>query len=660
MKFSSLGTSVLLIVLIALPVLLMPPSLAIRRPPPDEVSVIDAFWGRPGMEIDAGPGDRSLPLTIVIANTRKETLLSLVGELRFDRAPFTSVDGESSEYAYNSAPMRSGEIAYLTFEVNVNPDARPGRYTLDVLLSYQYVNQRGDVESESKFDSVVVYLEQDPGKPEVVEVSWSGGYPPELGAAGRLVVSMRLPEPMAISDVVAELRLPPGLETPSGSSVARSVLSRITGTLITLTFDLVSRTAIDSSRVTMNLTYTLEWGTRRSYTHSIDVPLRGSVRLAFEVVPRELVAGTTNLLSLRVFNYGTEEVSQLLITVSSSPSSQLVVLTPSTIWLEVVRPGEAIESKDAVAVYVSPGAPSGAYGLSLTAEYFDRTGIKRVRTETLGLVISKPEEFVFQITVEGEVFRIGQISDLRVVIRNVSDKPVRNIVTSVTASPSLAVMGGSDRQRIPSLNPGETVALVFRLASSPNAQEGVHGVSLTLSYDDVYGRRLSEVREIGVLLKGVVRLRVLNVETVPGLGAEGSSLVVAGELLNEGNVGVRNVWVEATGEDVLSASNTFLGDVAPGEKKSFSIDLSLRGGRTSGEAVIRVLYEDRFGDRNVLEQSVRVEATPNSLPVQTVTTPVTGRLTQSSGMILLFGAALLSAILISVVVARRIRRHGRG
>ncbi|MCS6788567.1 MAG: hypothetical protein NZ733_04665, partial [Aigarchaeota archaeon] len=323
MRLSFLVASVLACSVFVHSFLLTVPSLANLPPPTDSVSVIDAFWGRPGLKVDAGPGDRSIPLTLVIANTKKDTLLFLFGELLLERVPIKSADGGSRISAYNPAPLRQGEIAYLTFEVNVDPDARPGRYTFNVLLSYQRLNQRGEVESESKFDYVEVYLTEAPGRPELIEFSWSGGQPPELGSVGRLVVSMRLPEPLPIADVVGELRLPASLETPAGSRVAKSVLGRVTGTLITFTFELVSRAAAQSSQVTLSLTYSLEWGTRRSYVYSFEVDLRGSVRLAFEVVPRELVAGSTNQLKLRVINYGTETVYQLLLTISSQPGSQL-------------------------------------------------------------------------------------------------------------------------------------------------------------------------------------------------------------------------------------------------------------------------------------------------------------------------------------------------
>ncbi|MEN3048614.1 MAG: hypothetical protein ABDH63_07560, partial [Candidatus Caldarchaeales archaeon] len=456
-----------------------------------------------------------------------------------------------------------------------------------------------------------------------------------------------------------ELRLPEGLETPAGSKVAKSAVGRLTGTLITLAFDLVSRTSAKSTRVELNLSYSLEWGTRRTYVYAFDVPLRGSVRLSFEVIPREVVAGTRNVLTVRLANSGTEEVSQLLLTVASQPGSPLVVLTPLTVWLDAVKPGEVVEVRDAFEVYVSPGASPGAYALTLTAEYYDRTGVKRFRTESVGLVVSRPEDLVFQVSVAGSDVRIGTTGDLRLVLRNVSEEPVGNVVVSLASSAPLAVMGGSDRQRVGSLKPGEAATLAFSIAASPTAQEGVYRVALTITYDDSRGRRLSEAREIGLLLKGVVRLRVLNVESITGFG-EGDSVVVAGELLNEGNVGVRNVWVEAAGRDVTGSSSVFLGDVVPGEKKSFSVDVRLKSGFRAGQIAIRVVYEDRFGDRDVLEQSVEVRVPEPAAAVQTATAPAPVRSEQPSGQTLLAVAALALAVLISIAVARRLRRRGGG
>ncbi|MDW8043526.1 MAG: hypothetical protein RMJ30_04715 [Nitrososphaerota archaeon] len=656
---SAVPVALVLALLFSPSTLLSLTAVAERLPPSNEVSVLDAYWGRPGAKVDAGPGDRSMPLTVAVINARRETLISLVGELVLDRSPLRPSGGESGAFAYSSVPVRAGEITYLTFELDVDKRAAPGDYELYVWLGYQYVDARGEFATGRSLERVRVRLIDEPGKPELVDASWSGGLPPEAGAAGRLVVSLRLPEPMAISDVVGELRLPGGLETPAGSRVAKSAVGRLTGTLITLTFDLVSKTSAKSARVELSLSYSFEWGTKRTYVYAFDVQLRGTVRLSFEVLPRELVAGTRNVLKVRVANDGTEEVSQLLLTFAAQPGSPIVVLRPSAVWIDAVKLGEVVEVRDALEVYVSPGASPGAYALTLTAEYYDRTGVKRVRTESVGLVVARPEELVFQVSVASSDLRIGTTGDLRLVLRNVSEEPVGNVVVSLASSPPLAVMGGSDRQRVGSLKPGEAATLAFRIAASPTAQEGVYRVALTISYDDSRGRRLSESREIGLLVKGVVRLRVLNVESIPGLG-EGDSVVVAGELLNEGNVGVRNVWVEAAGRDVTGSSSVFMGDVAPGEKKSFSVDLQLRGGFRAGQIAIRVVYEDRFGDREVLEQLVEVKVPMPAAAVQTATTPAPVRSEQPSGQTLLAIAALALSVLISIAVARRLRRRGGG
>ncbi|MEN3047978.1 MAG: hypothetical protein ABDH63_04270, partial [Candidatus Caldarchaeales archaeon] len=357
---SAVLVALVLAILFSPSTLLVRTAAAERLPPANEVSVLDAYWGRPGARVEAGPGDRSMPLTVAVINARREALVSLVGELLLDRSPFSPSDGGSGAFAYNSLTVRSGEITHITFELDVDPRAAPGDYELYVQLGYQYVNARGEFETGRSLERVKVRLVGEPGKPELVDASWSGGLPPETGAAGRLVVSLRLPELTAISDAVGELRLPEGLETPAGSKVAKSAVGRLTGTLITLAFDLVSRTSAKSARVELSLSYSLEWGTKRTYIYALEVSLRGSVRLSFEVLPKEVVAGTRNVLTVRVANSGTEDVSQLLLTVASQPGSPLVVLTPSTVWLDAVKPGEVVEVRDAFEVYVSPGASPGA------------------------------------------------------------------------------------------------------------------------------------------------------------------------------------------------------------------------------------------------------------------------------------------------------------
>ncbi|MFZ8858504.1 MAG: hypothetical protein ACO2O1_09770 [Candidatus Caldarchaeales archaeon] len=124
------------------------PSYGARLPQSDSLSIVDWYWGRPGTKVDAGPGDERMPLTVVLVNTRKEVVFGVAAELRTS-GPFRP-HGGGGAVAYSAGPARSGDAVFLTFELDVSPDASPGSYGLEVYVRYNYVDSKGDCEERRR------------------------------------------------------------------------------------------------------------------------------------------------------------------------------------------------------------------------------------------------------------------------------------------------------------------------------------------------------------------------------------------------------------------------------------------------------------------------------------------------------------------------------
>ncbi|MEM0375062.1 MAG: hypothetical protein QXP43_01980 [Nitrososphaerota archaeon] len=635
------------------------PSHAARLPQSDSLSVVDWYWGSPGVKVDAGPGDERMPLTVVLINTRKEAVFGVAAELRLS-GPFRSSDGSATPVAYSPAPARSGDAVYLTFELDVSPDASPGTYDLEVLVRYNYVDKNGDVASSTFTEPIELELKANPGMPELLDVDWASGVPPEYGSLGRLTVSLAFRERLPINRLSAELELPDGLRGPDGGAVVTSVAGPAAGTVYALGFDLVpQRDAPTRAKATLRVEYVLEWGTKRRFDYPIEIPLRGRPGIEVRVEPRTLIAGTVNPLRLEVGNAGTEALRGVTLSISTAPGSPLTLLKGSRVELQSIGVGELVVLEGLVEVYASPGATEGPVTLTLRAEYFDSSGTRRVEVLDVGLALTRPVRNGFELDLGGNALTLGREGELSFRLRNVSGGEVSDVEVVVSAAPPLTLLS-SGIFRADAVPADGVLEFKARVIPSPTASEGVYRVAVTVTYKDRYGRVLTESREVGVLVKGLVSLKVFNLDVLTEDPAS-RLFSVTGDLLNEGLTTSRTVWVELRGDDVASSTPSYLGDVQPGEQKSFSVEGRLRG--DSGRVLLVFTYRDRFGEVSEYSVPVSVKIEGSAARFETTqTTTVTAR--TSSELSYAFGIAGWAAFIISLayllLVARRRGGHGRG
>ncbi len=638
----------------------LPHAYGARMPQSNTLSVVDWYWGMPGAKVDAGPGDEGMPLTVVLVNTRKETVFGVAAELRVQE-PFRARNGGRAVVAYSAGPLRSGDAVALTFELDVSPDASPGFYRLAVYVRYNYVDSKGELNSETFSDSIEVELKDVPGRPEVLDVGWASGSPPDPGSLGRLTVVLGFRERLPITRLSAELRLPDELRGPDGDRSVVSVAGQGTGTVYTVAFDVIPLRDVPSRAVAeLRVEYVLEWGTVRSFVYRLEVPLRGRTGLELKLEPATVVAGAVNALRLQIGNTGTEVLRDVVLTFSTQPGSPLTLLKGSRIELGEVNVGELVLLEGAVEVYASPNAPEGPATVTVRVEFFDGAGIKRAEARELGIAVTRPVRQGFELDVFNRTLVVGREGELSFTVRNVSGWEVSDVEVVVSAAAPLTLLGPSVF-RADSIGPEGSLVFRTRVIASPTATEGVYRLTVTVSYKDRYGRLLSEVREVGVLVKGLISLKVFDLE-VSTEDPRSRLISVTGNLLNEGLSPSRTVWAELRGPDVVSSTPSYLGDVQPGEQKSFSVEARLRG--DSGQVLLVFVYRDRFGDvqEHSVPLDVRIEGQEVRLETTRTTTP-TGTAQSSFSLTSFVGVAgwiAFFAVLAVLAFRRRAGKRGGG
>jgi hypothetical protein len=463
---------------------------------------------------------------------------------------------------------------------------------------------------------------------------------------------------LPIARLSAELKLPEGLRGSDGSDSVVSVAGQAVGTVFTASFDAVPLRDVPS-RVTAELKveYVLEWGTKRSFVYRVEVPLRGRPGLELRLEPTTLVAGTVNPIRLQVGNSGTEVLRNVVLTFSTQPGSPLTLLKGSRVELREVNVGELVLLEGALEVYASPNAPEGPVTLTVRAEFFDGSGVKRVETRELGLAVTRPVRLGFELEISNRTLTVGKEGELSFTLRNVSGGEVSDVEVVVSAATPLTVLGPSVF-RAESIRAEGSIRFGTRVIASPTATEGVYRLTVSVTYKDRYGRLLSESREVGVLVKGFFLLKVFNLDVTTEDPA--SRLIsVTGDLLNEGLSPSRTVWVELSGPDVISSTPTYLGDVQPGEQKSFSVEGKLRS--DSGQVFLVFTYRDRFGDVQVHSVPLNVRIEGQVTRLETVPTTAQTNVAQSSlSVSVIVGIAAIIALFGYLALRRRSGRRGGG
>jgi len=131
-----------------------------------EFIVENVYWGTPGNQISAQPGDVNVPLTVVIRNHSNETLRGVIGYLYLDEF-FTDYNTGGNVSKATAQPVEAGDVFNqtgdilpsgsftFTFYLNINENATKGAYTYNLTIHYNV-----------KADSIFIK-----GDPKTIEVT---------------------------------------------------------------------------------------------------------------------------------------------------------------------------------------------------------------------------------------------------------------------------------------------------------------------------------------------------------------------------------------------------------------------------------------------------------------------------------------------------------
>lgn len=376
----------------------------------------------------------------------------------------------------------------------------------------------------------------------------------------------------------------------------------------------------------------------------IEVTVDEQAQFRVEDVSSSVLAGSNGEVSVTYRNAGGQSARDASVTAASlSPEFGFGSGNPTaTEYVGRWEPGaKKTVTFDAAA---TPQASPGNYTLESTITYTDTSGMDHsVGPITVGAPVGQQQNFALT-DVESNL-RAGYEGQVQATLINEGPKTLRDPVAILNVTGPQFVVTAPD-QALPNLAPGERTRVNFSVDVANEARPQPKQVSVVVAWLSSTGDQLAAppMQETVQIRPRQDRFGVdAQNATVPAGGRETVEIRVT----NQGTQELSNVEAKAYYTGPLSGEDDsgYIPELAPGETKSFLVDVGVDGG-TSGEP--RPLEVDF---RYELPTGASEVSQPYRVPIR-VTEADSG-----GGWLPLVGGALIAILVGGAIVYRR--RFGR-
>ena len=110
----------------------------------NDVKLLDAYFGPAGQKIEAEPGDKNVPLTVVLSNVGTEDISGISGLLSLPTGFSGVTSGNGLIEADNTQTATAGQSFTLTFFVNMDKTINIHDYSGTIKVTYSRVRENGE------------------------------------------------------------------------------------------------------------------------------------------------------------------------------------------------------------------------------------------------------------------------------------------------------------------------------------------------------------------------------------------------------------------------------------------------------------------------------------------------------------------------------------
>ncbi len=190
----------------------------------------------------------------------------------------------------------------------------------------------------------------------------------------------------------------------------------------------------------------------------------------------------------------------------------------------------------------------------------------------------------------------GLDNQLNITITNNLWKGTVQITMDVPAQAPLVIYGNNS-WIFRSVEPNDSITITPVIFVPETSIGATYTITLAVSYNDEYGRSRTDTHEIGLIIRGFIRLIVYDVKIIPQPASRASTITITATVLNRGNIPAKNLNITIQPNDVLtlsSMSRYYIDWVEPNSPEPVSVRAHVKSDVESGtyRVTVKITYVD--------------------------------------------------------------------
>ena len=216
-------------------------------------------------------------------------------------------------------------------------------------------------------------------------------------------------------------------------------------------------------------------------------------------------------------------------------------------------------------------------------------------------IAASAEIDILNVSTVPEVLRPGETGKIRVEMRNVGATRIRTLKAVLhTEGTPFTPLNADLEEYFYEISPGEDFVAEFDVAIGRSADEAdriYYELPLFIEYSDDFASYAKNT-SIGVEVRGSPNVLIQEIIVEPSQLTAGTEGLFMLTLINTGTLSAEDVKVRiAGGDDLLTESHQFVGEIAPGETQTTSFGIKVGEDAEIGKHALNIFisYEDKFG-----------------------------------------------------------------
>ncbi|MCQ5341237.1 MAG: hypothetical protein NO483_06010 [Candidatus Methanomethylicia archaeon] len=550
--------------------------------------------------------------------------------------------------------LASSESYSIPLNIYVSPSAAGNIYQITITLSYQYYG------SKTETRSIGVYVPPLEIQGAILSLSLSP-YEINFGRNNNLTLKIKNIGDADAKQVSIVINMPGAGMSPL--SLVNSDGKWCFDTIKVneeIEIPITIYASVSSAGQTYQLPITISYSdyikskTETKYLTLI-VPFSTSPLVDFEinVNPQDLNAGELNKIHIYLYNKGDSDASYVQILLNMP--SGLVLKESDGHWLiDKIKSGESVDLE--VNIYVSPLASGNTYQIPIILTYYD--SLLRMKQETRYISLNVPtvysKQAVIDISLNKNELKSGEINNLNLTIKNEGNGIAKSIFISLTIPIQSVILLDSDGNwYIDELKPGENITIPLKLFASPSSSGLLTTFTFSISYIDTNLKNKQQISNIGMIIRGVVNIIVLDSSVFPSQITIGKPFSITVSIINLGTTTAQSVMIypsESNGLKPVSYDKIFLGDLSVNTPSSFTISYYATN-ITSGRYILNLeyTYKDNLGQsfKGILNVPVNILISTNTTQVKT---------SSEFSFNIIYPIIIIIIVIALVVILRKLRK----